>query len=119
MEGAPKNDEALIDLPISRNLKHPTTFQVDPNGKKAKTYYKVIKKNEKYALLELKPVTGRTHQLRVHLKYLGTPILGDPVYGNTPADRLFLHASKLEITIPKGEGKTFSAPLPEEFSDVL
>ena len=116
--GKPKLEEALIDLPIARNLKHPTTFQVDATGKPAQTHYKVIKSNGKYSLLELKPITGRTHQLRVHLKYLGTPILGDRVYGE-PADRLYLHAKNLEITIPEGNRQTFTAPLPEEFERVF
>lgn len=118
VEGRPKLDEANIDLPISRDLKHPTTFRVDANGKPAQTYYKVIDSNGKYSLLELKPTTGRTHQLRVHLNYLGVPILGDPVYGK-PDKRLFLHAISLEITLPGGERKLFTTPLPKEFTDVL
>lgn len=101
VEGHPKLPEAMIDLPIARNLKRPTTFQVDQNGKPSQTHYKVIAADDKYSLLELKPTTGRTHQLRVHLRYLGTPILGDPVYGTgTKAPRLMLHAKALEITIP-------------------
>lgn len=125
VEGRPKLDEAMIDLPMSRNIKHPTTFIVDANGKPAQTYYKVIKSNDKYSLVELRPTTGRTHQLRVHLKYLGTPILGDRVYGTAPADtdmRLYLHAHKLEITIPGKDGNhrvEFEAPIPKEFTDVL
>ncbi len=125
VEGRPKLDEAMIDLPMSRNIKHPTTFVVDANGKPAQTYYKVVKSNDKYSLLELRPTTGRTHQLRVHLKYLGTPILGDRVYGTAPADTdmiLYLHAHKLEITIPgEKENKrvTFEVPIPEEFLSVL
>ena len=125
VEGRPKLDEAMIDLPMSRNIKHPTTFVVDANGKPAQTYYKVIKVGEKYSLLELRPTTGRTHQLRVHLKYLGTPILGDRVYGSAPADtdmRLYLHAAKLEISIPdtpENKRMTFEAPIPKEFERVL
>lgn len=118
----PKLPSALIDLPIARNLKRPTTFQVDQNGKPAQTAYRTVKSNDKYSLLELKPTTGRTHQLRVHLKYLGTPILGDRVYGDDKANRLYLHAKELEITIPGpqgGERKTFTAPLPSEFEDVF
>ncbi len=125
VEGRPKLDEAMIDLPMSRNIKHPTTFVVDANGKPAQTYYKVVKAGEKYSLLELRPTTGRTHQLRVHLKYLGTPILGDRVYGSAPADtdmRLYLHAAKLEISIPdtpENKRMTFEAPIPKEFERVL
>lgn len=123
VEGHPKLPEALIDLPIARNLKRPTTFQVDQNGKPSQTHYRVVRQNAKYSLLELKPTTGRTHQLRVHLKYLGTPILGDPVYGTgVKAPRLMLHARELEITIPGPAGnqrKVFTSELPKEFADVL
>lgn len=122
VEGRPKLDEALIDLPIMRNLKHPTTFVVEAGGKPSKTHYKIINSNNHHSLLELKPTTGRTHQLRVHLKYLGTPILGDRVYGSAPKDtnlRLYLHASKLEITIPDGMRKTFVSAIPLEFQEIL
>ena len=98
--GRPKLDEANINLPITRNLKHPTTFCVGANGKHAETYYRVINSDGRHSLLELKPTTGRTHQLRVHLKYIGCPIVGDNVYGEEPAERLMLHASSLEITLP-------------------
>ena len=119
VEGKLKLPEAKIDLPIERSLKSPTTFMVSPAGKPSVTFYKTIQSNSKYSLLELRPITGRTHQLRVHLKYLGHPILGDRVYGDTSADRLYLHAALLEITIPGGERKIFESPLPEEFEDVL
>jgi len=119
VEGRPKLDEARIDLPIARDLKHPTTFRVDPNGKPSETFYKVIRSNDKYSLLELKPTTGRTHQLRVHLKYLGHPIIGDPVYGSKNATRLYLHAKELEITLPGGDRRIFEAKLPQEFNDVF
>ena len=79
----------------------------------------LIKMNDKYSLVELKPTTGRTHQLRVHMKYLGNPILGDPVYGTEKADRLYLHARELEITLPSGERKTFKARVPREFNNVF
>lgn len=119
VSGRPKLDEAKIDLPLARDLKRPTTFRVDPNGKASETYYKVIKSDDKHSLVELKPTTGRTHQLRVHMKYLGHPILGDPVYGEEKADRLYLHANKLEITLPGGKRTVFEAKLPKEFKDVF
>lgn len=119
VEGHPKLPEAKIDLPIERSIKSPTTFIVSPSGKPSITFYKVTKSSDKYSLLELKPITGRTHQLRVHLKYLGHPILGDKVYGSQKAPRLFLHATSLEITLPGGERKTFTSPLPKEFENVL
>ncbi len=130
--GHPKMDEALIDLPIARNLKHPTTFLVQAGGKPSETHFKVLGQNDEYSLLELKPTTGRTHQLRVHLKYLGTPILGDRLYGEPkinaklpakssadPEPRLYLHAGSLEITIPDGKRKVFKSPIPPEFTEVM
>lgn len=143
VEGQPKLDEAIIDLPIARNLKHPTTFIVDQNGKPSQTYYRVLATNGELSLIELQPKTGRTHQLRVHLRHLGTPILGDPIYGkqgiiaqkkaskntqkpNSPTQRLMLHAKSLEITIPSPDDpggnnirKIFTAPTPPEFTEVV
>lgn len=119
VSGRPKLDEARIDLPMMRDLKRPTTFRVDPNGKPAETFYRVLKTDGAHSLVELKPTTGRTHQLRVHMRYLGHPILGDPVYGEEKADRLYLHAGALEITLPGGVRKVFEVPMPESFNDVF
>ena len=117
--GQLKLDEARIDLPLIRDLKRPTTFRVDANGKPAETFYKVLKSDDKHSLVELRPTTGRTHQLRVHMKYLGHPIMGDTVYGGEKADRLMLHAGSLEITLPGGVRKVFEVPVPREFKDVF
>ena len=121
--GTLKLDKARIDLPLIRNLKRPTTFLVDPNGKPAETFYEVVKSNGDYSMLKLRPITGRTHQLRVHLKYLGHPILGDRVYGEKLPEglpeRLYLHAERLEIKLPSGAKKTFTAPVPREFYHVF
>lgn len=117
--GRLKLDEARIDLPMMRDLKRPTTFRVDANGKPAETFYRVLKTDGVHSLVELRPTTGRTHQLRVHMKYLGHPILGDPVYGEEKADRLYLHAGRLEITLPGGVRKVFEVPMPESFNDVF
>lgn len=114
-DGVPKLAAAKIDLPIGRNPSAPSTFRVDPNGKPAQTTYRVLAATDTQALIELKPTTGRTHQLRVHMAYLTTPILGDRVYGKPSASRLMLHAHKLEITLPSGGRKTFEAAIPEEF----
>jgi len=109
-------EEALIDMPIGRNPKAPATFRVDVQGKYATTAYRTAATNDTHSLLELKPETGRTHQLRVHLSYFHHPIVGDTLYGGEPADRLYLHAEKLEITIPKDhERMEFIAPIPPEF----
>lgn len=118
IEGHLKNPQAKIDLPIGRNPSSPSTFRVDPKGRDAVTNYTVLAENEKYSLIELRPVTGRTHQLRVHLQYLGTPILGDRVYGKE-SDRLYLHAKKLEITIPQGDRRVFEAPVPSAFERLV
>ncbi len=119
--GHPKVDHAIINIPLTRNLKKPTTFMVANLGREAITEYRVIDQNEKYSLIELKPQTGRTHQLRIHLAYIGAPILGDPVYNpkSPKADRMYLHASILEITVPNGKRLTFTANLPEEFRNVV
>lgn len=115
VDGVLKQPEALIDLPIGRNPKSPSQFRVDPNGKAAQTVYKVLASDGKRSLVELKPLTGRTHQLRVHMAHLGAPIHGDRVYGKE-ADRLYLHAAALEITIPEGQRRTFTAETPAEFT---
>lgn len=113
--GVPAQSEAVIDLPIERNPKKPSTHRVGTGGKSAETYYKVLKHSNKHAFVQLRPKTGRTHQLRVHLAYINTPILGDPVYGKEMADRMYLHAESLEITLPGGNRQTFTAPIPIEF----
>ena len=119
--GHPTQAHAMIDIPLTRNLKKPTTFMVSPTGREAQTEYKVIASNTKYSLVELKPRTGRTHQLRIHMAHIGTPILGDPVYNpkSPKAERMFLHAATLEITIPKGQRVTFNAEPPIEFLNAV
>ena len=114
-DGKPKLNAAKIDLPIGRNPSAPSTFRIDPNGKPAQTTYHVLAENDAQSLIELKPTTGRTHQLRVHLAHLNAPILGDRVYGKSSDCRMMLHAQKLEITLPSGERKVFEAIVPDEF----
>ncbi|MDO4774099.1 MAG: RluA family pseudouridine synthase [Candidatus Saccharibacteria bacterium] len=114
--GTPKHLKARIDLPIGRTPSKPSTFRIDPNGKPAQTDYEVIATRGNRSLIVLRPRTGRTHQLRVHLQHLGTPIIGDRVYGQ-PDSRLFLHAYQLTITLPSGDEKTFTAPIPSEFTE--
>ena len=114
-DGKPKLNAAKIDLPIGRNPSAPSTFRIDPNGKPAQTTYHDLAENDTQSLVELKPTTGRTHQLRVHLAHLNAPILGDRVYGKSSDCRMMLHAQKLEITLPSGERKVFEAAIPDEF----
>ena len=118
-DGKPKLNAAKIDLPIGRNPSAPSTFRIDPNGKPAQTTYHVLAENDTQSLVKLKPTTGRTHQLRVHLAHLNAPILGDRVYGKSSDYRMMLHAQKLEITLPSGERKVFEAAIPDEFRRVL
>jgi 23S rRNA pseudouridine1911/1915/1917 synthase len=119
VEGVLNEPEAVIDMPIERNPKKPQTFRVGSNGKPAVTAYKVLKTDGKRSLVEMKPTTGRTHQLRVHLEHLGHPIVGDAFYGAKDADRLFLHAQSLEITLPNRERKIFEVPVPKEFEELV
>lgn len=117
--GHPANDEAVIDMPIERNPKLPATFRVGPNGRAATTHYRILKSGRHFSMLELAPETGRTHQLRVHLSHLGHSIAGDTLYGGKPADRLLLHACRLEITLPNRERKLFEAPVPADFAKFM
>lgn len=121
LDGIPKQREAILRLPIERNPKMPSMFRVGANGKPAETHCKVLWADKKYSLVELKPLTGRTHQLRVHMSYLKTPILNDRFYGNNvkPKNRLGLHAYQLEITIPGGKRMSFTAPLPDNLTAML
>lgn len=119
--GHPKQPSAVIQLPIERNPKKPQTFRVGGNGKPAETAYQTLKTYTSHSLLQLMPHTGRTHQLRVHLRYIGCPIVGDELYGK-PAPhlgRMFLHAAKLEITLPSRERRIFEAPLPDNLEKYL
>lgn len=119
VKGTFKQPHALIDMAIERNPKMPQKFRVGVNGKTAQTEYKVLSTTEKYSFVELKPTTGRTHQLRVHLHHIGHPIVGDSLYDGETAPRLFLHAKELEITLPNRERQTFSAAVPPEFQEFM
>lgn len=119
-DGILKQTQALIDLPIGRHPSTPSTFRVDPSGKPAQTVFNVLAMDDGLSLVQLLPRTGRTHQLRVHMQYVNAPIHGDRVYGTKrKADRLYLHAYSLEITIPDAKRMTFSAPIPEEFTKLF
>jgi 23S rRNA pseudouridine1911/1915/1917 synthase len=124
VKGVPRNRRGVIDGNIRRDPAHRKRFEVSENrGKPSRTRYRVVRELGGYSLLELRPVTGRTHQLRVHLKHIGTPVLGDPIYGrrdtNFPDLELMLHAYRLTITTPDGITRTYRAPLPERFRRFL
>lgn len=109
----------IVDMPIERNPKKPQTFRVGANGKPAKTECLILEVQETCSLIELKPYTGRTHQLRVHMAHFGHPIIGDTLYGGPEAERLYLHACSLELTLPNRERKIFEAPLPDSFQEYM
>lgn len=115
----PNEKEATIIAPITRNAKDPKKFMVSQAGKHAETYYEVLQHESNRALLELTPKTGRTHQLRIHLAYIGSPIVGDELYGGMPYKRLLLHAKTLTIKLPDTTKKTFESSIPNDFGDFL
>ena len=115
VSGVPKQLKAAIDIPIARNPSAPSTFRPDSKGKPAITDYEVLDVRDNLSLVALSPRTGRTHQLRVHLQFLGTPVFGDRIYGKA-GERLYLHAYKLEITVAAEQRMTFVAPVPDSFA---
>ncbi|MDQ3094132.1 MAG: RluA family pseudouridine synthase [bacterium] len=113
-EGKVEPTQAIIDAAIARNPKKPTTFIVHKLGKTAQTRYKVLEQG-KNCLVEFKPLTGRTHQLRVHAAFIKHPILGDAFYNGQPAPRLMLHAQSLVIKNLSGKIQKFESKVPPEF----
>lgn len=118
--GRPK--EGWIDAPIKRHPMRRKEMTINADGKEAKTEVRVMCERPPLCLVELMPLTGRTHQLRVHLKHIGTPILGDAVYGNRRANAQFqvthqlLHAQRLELPHPVTfQPMVLETPLPESF----
>jgi len=119
VSGRVEFDEDVIEAPIGRHPLKRKNMAVSftPNTKYAKTFYKTLKRSKDFSLLELKPFTGRTHQLRVHLAYLGHPILGDTKYGkNDNFPRLALHAQEIGFIHPStGKLIHFTSKIPLEF----
>lgn len=112
--GVPENEIGEIALPLVVDWPNRPKSKVDlVSGKPSLTRYRLLGVTQERARLELEPVTGRSHQLRVHLAALGHPIVGDTLYDGAPATRLYLHAHRLEFTHPaKGLPCRFEAPLP-------
>jgi 23S rRNA pseudouridine1911/1915/1917 synthase len=118
-----KENEGYIDAPIARHAKNRLKMAVISSGKPAKTHFKVLERFDRYTLLELKLETGRTHQIRVHMAYIGHPVVGDPVYGPKEVvgnSGQYLHAKTLSFMHPtKKEQMTFTAELPLEFQQLI
>lgn len=121
--GVITSDSGEIDAPIGRSKHDRKKMAIRGDGKEAITHFKVLKRYEKATLIELKLETGRTHQIRVHLDYIGHPVVNDPVYGNR---KLFddsgqcLHAKELGFVHPRtGEYMQFDSELPECFTNIL
>ena len=124
VEGRLEPPEAMIDAPIGRDPAHRQRMAILPagRGREAQTHYRVREYLDGYTYLEASPITGRTHQIRVHLASLGHPIVGDAVYGKPSSlvSRQFLHAWRLAFTHPMtGEEMRFEAPLAGELIAAL
>lgn len=124
VKGNVPEDEATIHMPIARSTKDRKKMAVDAKGKDAITHFKVLKRYGKYTLLELKIDTGRTHQIRVHMSYIGHPVVGDMVYSNGKNEfgvkGQMLHAKSLEFKHPvTNKEMHLEAELPEYFKKVL
>jgi tRNA pseudouridine32 synthase/23S rRNA pseudouridine746 synthase len=124
VEGGPAEDEGMIDMPIGRlNVERGWWQKPDPDGQQAVTNWKVRGRGSGLAWLDLEPVTGRTHQLRVHTSAAGWPIVGDNIYGNGPRfgePRLHLHSREIVIPISKNkEPVRVIAPAPEHMRERL
>ena len=122
LDGVLPEATATIDAPIARDKKHFQAFCVDKNGKNAVTHLQVIKKYKEYTLVSLVLDTGRTHQIRVHMAYIGYPVHNDPVYTNKKCSDFgqFLHSSYIKFIHPITKKELeFSCDLPKEFNDFL
>jgi tRNA pseudouridine32 synthase/23S rRNA pseudouridine746 synthase len=121
VEGGPDANEGLIDLPLGRlDETRGWWMKVDPEGLAAQTEWRVLARAAGHTLLALTPLTGRTHQLRVHCAARGWPILGDPIYGHGGAIQLQLHARAIEIPLYKNKPPiVVEAPIPAHMRAAL
>ena len=123
VHGVIPHDKGTIDAPIARDKKERQSMTVDENGKNAVTHFQVLERFKDFTLVECRLETGRTHQIRVHMKYIGYPLAGDPKYGpkkTLDMNGQALHAGILGFDHPRtGEYIQFEAPIPEVFEDAL
>ena len=121
--GVPSQKKGVIDAPIARCLDSIIKRRISPDGKNALTEYEVValSQNGMYSLVKAFPITGRTHQIRLHLSHIGYPLYGDFLYG-TPIDnvRAYLHCSSLTFPHPMtGEILTITSPLPDDIREIM
>ncbi|WEG72626.1 RluA family pseudouridine synthase [Vagococcus intermedius] len=123
VHGEIPHDKGTIDAPVGRSKENRQSQAVIEGGKDAVTHFKVLERYEGYTLIECQLETGRTHQIRVHMKYIDYPLAGDPLYGprkTLPGQGQFLHAKVLGFTHPTTEEEMyFEADLPENFTETL
>lgn len=114
----PSGDEGRIEVALKKSGRSVVPGQVDQGADAAITDWTLLKRSDAAALIEVRPLTGRMHQIRAHLAHLGCPILGDVIYGTgtQSAERLMLHAAGLVITRPDGQVLSLEAPVPEAFT---
>ncbi len=119
VEGGIREDSGRIEAAIARSKKDRKKMAVDDEGREAITEWTVLARGRGVTLLDVHILTGRTHQIRVHMRHIGHPVCGDPIYGSAKGakvPRLMLHAYSLTFTHPRtGERLTFTAELPEAF----
>ena len=123
--GVLEHDKGKIIAPLARSKDNRLKFEVNTiTGKEAVTHFSVLKRFQKYTLIECKLETGRTHQIRVHMEYINHPIVGDPLYGKNNcaiySKGQLLHAYKLTFIHPITKKEmTFEAPLPDYFKNII
>ncbi len=126
VDGKPPTPAGRVEAPIGRNTTHRKLMAVVPleKGREAVSEYRTLESFSAHTLLEVHPLTGRTHQIRVHMAFLNCPVVADMVYGKrkptVDLDRHFLHAYKLKIVLPnEKQARNFEAPLPKDLQVVL
>ena len=119
VEGVPSRPQAVIEADIGRHRGDRRRMAIASEGREARTEYEVVAASAERALLLVRPETGRTHQIRVHLAAIGHPVTGDDLYGKGPGPRQLLHAWRITVPHPAGGGLTVTAPLPADMTAAL
>jgi RluA family pseudouridine synthase len=112
------DENGTIDAPLKSREKRPPKTEVNEQGRPATTHWRQLDQADTYALLEVRPITGRMHQIRAHLAHIGMPLLGDNLYGGPVAPRLMLHALRLSFTDTQGVSREHEASPGEDFKSL-